>query len=268
LGWGPNAGVEFLTGFLIEKALSIDNMFVFVVIFRYFAVPPELQHRVLFYGILGAMIMRGIFIGLGTVLIANFHAILYIFGFFLVYTGYKLWKEKDEEYEVERNRVVVWGRKNLPLTDAYIGQRFFVRRGNRLMVTPLFLVLLTIEFTDLVFAIDSIPAIFVITQDSFIVFTSNMFAIAGLRALYFVLAGVVDRFHYLQQGLALVLAFVGSKMLLADVYHHFRGEEFPIVVSLIVVLSLIVGSVVLSLLRPKPAVESPKEEPFEPGPPV
>jgi tellurite resistance protein TerC len=267
---GANAGTEFLTGYLIELALSIDNMFVFLVIFRYFALPPIYQHRVLFYGILGAMVMRGVFIAAGTLLLQRFHWLIYVFGAFLVYTAWHLWRDRSRDYNIETNRIVVWGRRHLPLTETYVGQNFVIRRGSRLLVTPLLLVLLTVEFTDLVFAVDSIPAIFGITRDPFIVFTSNIFAIAGLRALYFLLQGMYDKFHYLKEGLALVLAFIGVKMVAGGILESRYQVHIPTSASLAVVALLIGGSILLSLLFPGPPreLEMPVEEPFEKGPPI
>lgn len=267
---GHDAGVEFLTGYLIELALSVDNMFVFLVIFRYFAVPPMYQHRVLFYGILGAMVMRGLFIATGSILLERFHGLIYVFGAFLIYTAWRLWNDRGQDYDVETNRIVVWGRRHLPLTETYVGEHFLLRRGTRLFVTPLLLVLLTVEFTDLVFAVDSIPAIFGVTSDPFIVFTSNIFAIAGLRALYFLLHGMYDRFHYLKEGLALVLGFIGVKMVAGTALETYFEFEIPTLASLAVVALLLIGSVGLSILFPRVPEElsRPVDEPFDEGPPV
>jgi tellurite resistance protein TerC len=244
--FGAERGLEFLTGYLIEKALSVDNIFVFVVIFSYFAVPAALHHRVLFWGILGALVMRAFFIVLGAALLQKFHWIMYIFGGFLVLTGIKLLVQRDAEIHPERNPLFRLFRRMVHAVPDYHGARFFVVEAGRRHATPLLLVLVAVEATDLVFAIDSIPAIFAVTSDPFIVYTSNIFAILGLRALYFLLAGVIDRFHYLKVGLALVLAFVGTKMLIVDVY------KIPITVSLAIVAALIGGSVVASLLWPQP----------------
>jgi tellurite resistance protein TerC len=241
--FGHQAGLQYLTGYLIEKALSIDNIFVFLVLFQYFAVPAKYQHRVLFWGILGALVMRGIFIALGATLISQFHWVLYIFGAFLVYTGAKLLKKRDVAPHPENNRLVKWLRGHLPITADYHGQHFFVREAGKRMVTPLLLVLIVVEATDLVFALDSIPAIFAVTTDPFLVFTSNNFAILGLRALYFLLADWMDRFHYLKHGLGLVLIFVGAKMLVE------HWVEIPIEASLVVVAGLIGGSIALSWWR-------------------
>jgi len=242
--FGTQRGLEFLTGYLIEKALSVDNIFVFLVIFSYFSVPAAYQHRVLFWGILGAIVFRVIFILAGAALLAAFHWVIYVFGALLILTAVRIVRARDEEVHPERNPLLRLVRRFVPVAPAYQGARFFVRAGGRLMATPLLLVLLVVEATDIVFAIDSIPAIFAVTDDPFIVFTSNIFAILGLRALFFLLAGVVTRFHYLKVGLGLVLAFVGTKMLLSDLVH------VPIGLSLAVVASLIGGSMVASLLRP------------------
>jgi len=245
------AALAFLTGYLIEKALSVDNIFVFVLIFTYFAVPAAYQHRVLFWGILGALIMRGILIGVGATLIKEFHWIIYVFGAFLIYTGIRMAQHDGAELDPSRNPVVRFFRRFMPVTPHFVGESFFVRQGGVLMATPLFLVLLIVESTDLVFAVDSIPAIFAVTTDPFLVYTSNVFAILGLRALYFVLAGVIDKFHYLKLGLSVVLIFVGVKMVLTDIY------KIPVAVSLGVVAAVLTISVVASLLRP-PSTPAPE----------
>jgi tellurite resistance protein TerC len=265
VGMGPVAGLEYLTGYLIEKALSVDNIFVFVLIFSYFRVPARYQHRVLFWGILGALVMRGAMITAGAYLIREFHWIIYVFGAFLVFTGIRMAAETEHDIEPEANPVIRLVRRLMPITPVYHGQAFFVRHdpgdGARRMATPLFVVLILVETTDLIFAVDSIPAIFAITQDPFIVYSSNVFAILGLRALYFLLAGVIHRFHYLKIGLAAVLVFVGSKMLLADAY------PVPIGVSLGVIAALLAGAVVASLLWPAaarahdPVIHDPLEPP-------
>ncbi len=243
--FGPQRGLEFLTGYLIEKALSVDNLFVFIVVFSYFSCPPADQHRVLFWGIVGALVMRAIFIFAGAALLSAFHWVEYVFGAFLVFTGAKILRHGEEdEIRPERNLAVRLARRILPMATDYHGHKFFVRQGGKLFATPLLLVLIVIETTDLVFAVDSIPAIFAVTTDPFIVYTSNIFAILGLRALYFLLAGIMGSFRFLKVGLGLVLVFVGAKMGLADFY------KVPIGVSLLVVLGLIGGSVVLSLLLP------------------
>ena len=242
--FGARIGLEFVTGYLIEYALSVDNLFVFLVIFNFFAVPPQFQRRALFWGILGAVVLRGAFILAGTALVARFEWTLYLFGAFLVWTGIKLIGAGEEAISIETNPAVRLARRFLPVTSAYHGEKFFVRIDGRLLATPLFLVLVVIDVVDVVFAVDSIPAVFGVTHDPFLVFTSNMFAILGLRALYFLLADFMDRFHYLKYGLGLVLAFVGTKMLIAGFYH------VPIGLSLGVIVLLLGGSVVASFLFP------------------
>lgn len=238
-----DAALAFFTGYLIEKSLSVDNIFVFVLLFTYFSVPAAYQHRVLFWGVLGALVMRGILIFVGAALLKEFHWIIWLFGGFLIFTGIKMGFSKDEEVHPEKNPLIRFFRRVMPVTEHYEGDRFFVRRAGTLMATPLFLVLLMVESTDLVFAVDSIPAIFAVTQDPFIVYTSNVFAILGLRSLYFVLAGVMDKFHYLKTGLAVVLTFVGVKMVMVDIY------KIPTAVSLGVIVSILTIAVVASLLR-------------------
>jgi tellurite resistance protein TerC len=238
--------LEFLTGYLIEKSLAVDNIFVFIMLFSFFAVPVEHQRRVLLYGVLGAIAMRVVMILLGAVLLAKFHWILYLFGAFLMITGIKMLVFAEQQPDLARNPILRWMRGHLRITDGYHGERFTVRQNGVLWFTPLFLVLVLIEITDLVFAVDSIPAIFAVTDDPFIVFTSNIFAILGLRALYFLLADVADRFHLLKYGLALVLVFVGAKMLILDFY------KIPILIALGVVALVIAASVAASLLVPKP----------------
>lgn len=241
---GPEPGWEFLTGYLIEYALSVDNIFVFVLLFTYFAVPAAYQHRLLFWGILSALIMRGVMIAAGAALIKQFHWVIYLFGAFLVITGIRMALDKGHAVDPGHNPVVRLVRRVIPITKEYHGQHFFVRQAGRLMATPLFVVLLLIETTDLIFAVDSIPAVFAITTDPFIVYTSNVFAILGLRSLYFLLAGIIHRFHYLKFGLAVVLTFVGIKMLLTDLY------KIPIVISLGIVAAALLISVIASWLRP------------------
>jgi tellurite resistance protein TerC len=241
------AALAFFTGYLIEKSLSVDNIFVFVLIFTYFAVPAIYQHRVLFWGIIGALVMRGILIAIGAALLKEFHWIIYVFGAFLIFTGIKMARHQDQELHPEKNPLVRLFRRIMPVTGAYEGDRFFVRHNGVLMATPLFLVLLIVESTDLVFAVDSIPAIFAVTNDAFIVYTSNVFAILGLRSLYFVLAGVMDKFTYLKLGLSAVLTFVGVKMVLVDVY------KIPVGISLAVIASILGIAIAASLLRARRA---------------
>jgi tellurite resistance protein TerC len=241
------AALAFLTGYLIEKSLSVDNIFVFILIFSYFRVPPAYQHRVLFWGILGALIMRAILIIVGAALLKEFHWLIYVFGGFLIFTGVRMALSRHEELEPEQNPVLRFFRRMMPVTEKYEGAKFFIRRAGVLMATPLFLVLLVVESTDLVFAIDSIPAIFAVTQDPFIVYTSNVFAILGLRALYFLLADVMEKFQYLKLGLSFVLAFIGVRMILSDIY------PIPTVISLLVVASILAISVLASLWKARTA---------------
>lgn len=254
---GSELALEFLAGYLIEKSLSVDNIFVFLLIFSYFSVPLAYQRRVLLWGILGALVMRGIFIAVGATLLHYFHWIIYVFGGFLIFTGVQMLRAGDEQTDPENNPVIRLVRRILPVTDDYEEQRFFVRRQGKLFATPLLVVLLSVESTDLMFAVDSIPAIFAVTDDVFIVYTSNVFAILGLRALYFLIADVLDLFVYLRYGLGVVLGFVGVKMLLVDTY------PIPIGVSLSVIAVVLTVAVAASLLFPpaKPAAEpaQPKE---------
>jgi tellurite resistance protein TerC len=238
--------LEFLTGYLIEKSLAVDNIFVFIMLFGFFAVPVEYQRRVLLYGVLGAIVMRAVMILVGAVLLAKFHWILYLFGGFLVITGIKMLVFAEQQPDLARNPLLRWMRGHLRITDGYHGERFTVRQNGVLWFTPMFLVLVLIEITDLVFAVDSIPAIFAVTDDPFIVFTSNIFAILGLRAMYFLLADVAERFHLLKYGLAMILVFIGAKMLIIDFY------KIPVLIALGVVALLIVASVVASLLVRRP----------------
>ena len=245
--WGSEKALEFLAGYLIEKSLSVDNIFVFLLIFSYFSVPAMYQHRVLFWGILGALVMRAIFIAAGAALLTAFHWIIYVFGGFLIITGIKMLFAGDEKLEPEKNPAVRLLRRVMHITGDYHGQRFFVRNNGRLWATPLLLVLVVVETTDVIFAVDSIPAIFAITLDPFIVYTSNVFAILGLRALYFLLAGILDMFRYLKVGLSFVLCFVGVKMLLVDFY------KIPIGISLGVVASILAASILFSMVERKVA---------------
>lgn len=241
---GAEKAAEFLTGYIIEKSLSVDNLFVFALIFSYFRVPPAYQHRLLFWGVLGAIVMRGILILVGAGMISRFHWITYLFGAFLLYTGYRmLGHDKDkEEFDPEKNPAIRLLRRFFPVTSEYDKHHLFTRRNGVLHATPLFLVLLVVETTDLVFAVDSIPAIFTVTVDPFIVYTSNICAILGLRSLYFLLAHIIDKFRYLSTGLAIILMFIGAKALVASFYH------IPVNVSLGVVLGVLTVSVVLSII--------------------
>jgi len=240
--YGAERGLEFTTGYLIEKALSIDNVFVIVILFGAFGIPAHQQHRVLFWGILGALAMRAVFIVAGTALIERFHWTLYLFGAFLIITGVKMILARGDQGHPENNVFVRLARKILPVAPGQDTEHFFTRVDGRRMVTPLFLALLAVEFTDLIFAVDSIPAVLAVSQDPFIVFTSNIFAILGLRSLYFLLAGVVQKFRYLKLGLALVLVFIGVKMTIVDIF------KIPVGVSLAVVAVLITGAILSSLL--------------------
>jgi tellurite resistance protein TerC len=243
---GAQKALEFTAGYLIEYSLSVDNIFVFALLFSYFAVPAQYQHRVLFWGILGALIMRAMMIAAGSVLIAKFAWIIYVFGAFLILTGLKMIFKKEEEIHPERNPVVKWFKRLMPVTSDYRGDKFFVRENGVRMATPLFVVLLLVEVSDVIFAVDSIPAIFAVTRDPFIVYTSNVFAILGLRSLYFALAGVMDKFHYLKIGLGVVLTFVGVKMFLG---HTAYKIDTP--VSLAVIAAVLASAVVASLVWPK-----------------
>ena len=242
---GPDAGLEWTTGYLVEKTLSIDNVFVILLIFSAFGVPAAYQHRVLFWGIVGALVMRAALIAAAGVLLGTLHFIIYVFGAFLIYTGIKFVREKEHTPDLEQNRVIRLARRMLRTTEGYEGQRFFVRRHGVLYATPLFLVLLLIESTDLVFAVDSIPAIYAITDDPFIVFTSNIFAILGLRSLYFVLAGYLSGLAYLKPALAAILVFVGTKMLVIDFY------KVPAFVSLGVIATILGVAIGASLIVAK-----------------
>ena len=239
------AALAFFTGYLIEKSLSVDNIFVFLLIFSFFAVPAAYQHRVLFWGILGALVMRGTLIAVGAALLHEFHWIIYIFGAFLIFTGIRMAWHHDENVQPDKNPVVKFFRRFMPVTENFEKDQFFIRRAGKLFATPLFLILLVVESTDLIFAVDSIPAIFAVTQDPFIVYTSNVFAILGLRALYFLLSNVMDKFQYLKFGLSAVLIFIGVKMVIVDFY------KIPIGVSLGVVAGILTISILASLWKAK-----------------
>jgi tellurite resistance protein TerC len=261
---GPAKASEFLTGYLVEYSLSVDNIFVFVLVFSYFAVPAAYQHRVLFWGILSALILRGVMIGIGVAFVETFHWALYLFGAFLLFTGIKMFFSRKRAVNIDRNPLIQLVRRLLPVSDTYNGARLTVRRGRRRLLTPLALVLIMIEVTDLLFAVDSIPAIFGITRDPFIVYTSNVCAILGLRSLYFLLAGVVHKFVYLKPALAIILTFIGAKMLLADVYH------VPTAVSLGVVGLVLLAAIGLSLFvkQHRPETEERTTETDHHSPPV
>lgn len=252
--FGLTPALEFLTGYLLEKSLSMDNVFVFAVIFSYFRVPPLYQHKVLFWGILGALVMRFLFILAGVTLIQKFHWTIYVFGILLIVTGVRMALGKEKEIHLGRNPVILLARRLIPITRDYVDGRFFVRQMGRTLATPLFIVLLVVEMTDLIFAVDSIPAVLAITHDPFIVYTSNVFAILGLRALYFALAGLIRLFDYLHYGLSIILVFVGVKMLLSDVY------KIPIGLSLGVVAGILAFSVLLSILRLAKTADTPEAD--------
>ena len=252
--YGKDPALEFVTGYLIEYSLSIDNIFVIVLIFSYFRIPEKYQHRVLFWGIIGALLMRGTMIGAGALLIQRFHWIIYVFGAFLIFTGIRMATHDEADIEPEANPILRLVRRILPITHDYRGQEFFVKepptRGAppAIMATPLFVVLVLVETTDLIFAVDSIPAIFAVTRDPFLVYTSNVCAILGLRSLYFLLAGVINKFHLLKLGIAAVLTFVGVKMLLSGYY------EIPIHLSLLVIVAVLAVSVIASIVFPREEV--------------
>jgi tellurite resistance protein TerC len=258
LHFGAQNGLEFFAGYLIEYALSVDNVFVFILIFSYFAVPSHLHHRVLFWGILGALVMRATFVVVGAALISAFHWVLYLFGVFLVFTGFKILREGETEVEPEKNPIVRLFQRIMPMSSSYASNGFFTREAGRTIATPLALVLVTVETTDLAFATDSIPAIFGVTHDPFIVYTSNICAILGLRSMFFLLAAVIDRFAYLGKGLGIVLTFIGIKMLIA------KYILIPIGLSLAVVAAILVGAVAISLIWPP----KPTGDPSNPKPPL
>lgn len=248
----PDASLDYFTGYLIEKSLSVDNIFVFLLIFTYFGVDAKYQHKVLFWGIFGALVFRLIFIFVGVALLKQFHWIIYVFGAFLVFTGLKLGLEKDKEIHPEKNPVLKLVRRFIPITKQYYGQKFFLKRGKRIIATPMFIVLVVIETTDVIFALDSIPAIMAITRDTFLIYSANAFAILGLRALYFALSGVMRLFHYLHYGLAFILVFIGIKMLLESVI------EIPTLITLGIIVTTLALSVLASIFFPK---EDPEELP-------
>jgi tellurite resistance protein TerC len=246
-------GMDYFAGYLIEKSLSMDNIFVFILIFNYFSVPPKYQHKVLFWGIFGALVFRFVFIFAGVALLEQFHWVVYIFGAFLVYTAYKLAMETDKEVHPENNPVVLWTKKWFSVSDEYHEDHFFIRHKGKLMATPLFIVLVMIETTDIVFALDSVPAILAITTDEFIVFSSNAFAILGLRALYFALDGVMNKFRHLHYGLAAILGFVGVKFLISNWYH------IPTYITLIFIVLAFAVSIGASMMRPEEESKSQKQ---------
>ena len=260
---GTESGLQFVTGYLIELSLSVDNLFVFILIFSYFKVRGRYQHRVLFWGLLGALVLRLTMIFIGGELISRFHWVLYVFGAFLVYTGLKMFRQEETNIQPEQNPVVRLVTRYIPITRHYEEEKFFTRASGRRVGTLLLLVLVIVEVTDLVFAVDSIPAIFAVTTNTFIVYTSNVFAILGLRSMYFLLAGVVERFHYLKLGLAIVLTFIGVKMLIV-----MAGVQIPIAISLGVVASVLVAAVAASLLWPKESQRATRVRMESGNPPV
>ncbi len=269
---GANAGIEFTTAWLLEKSLSVDNLFVFALIFAYFKVPREYQHRVLFYGVIGALVFRGIFIAAGVAVVNQFTAVLFVFAAILLYSAYKLMKDDEDDYDPSKSIALRLLRKVVPVREEYDGTKFFVKEAGKRVATPLLAVVVAIEAADLVFAVDSVPAVLAVSDDPFIIYTSNAFAILGLRALYFLLSGLLDRFHYLSKGLALILAFIGVKLVLQAAHKTISTAipEIPSLASLGVIIVVLTGSVVLSLTRPPvAAVPEPQTEPADQdtGPP-
>lgn len=252
---GSTAGVEFTTAWLLEKSLSVDNLFVFALIFGYFQVPRAYQHRVLFFGVVGALIFRGIFLAAGVAVVSRFTAVLFVFAAVLLYSAYKLLKDEDDTFDPGSSVAVRLLRKVVPVRDEYAGTHFFVKEAGRRVATPLLAVVVAIEAADLVFAVDSVPAVLAVSDDPFIVYSSNAFAILGLRALYFLLAGLLEKFHYLSKGLSLILAFIGVKLVLQASHKVLSPSvpEIPSLVSLAVIVAVLTASVVLSLRRPLPA---------------
>jgi tellurite resistance protein TerC len=257
---GRDAGVDFTTAWLLEKSLSVDNLFVFALIFGYFKVPRAYQHRVLFFGVIGALVFRGIFLAAGVAVVNQFTAILFVFAAVLLYSAYKLMKDDDDSYDPSTSVAVRLLRKVVPVRDEYAGTRFFVREAGKRIATPLLAVVVAIEAADLIFAVDSVPAVLAVSNDSFIVYSSNAFAILGLRALYFLLSGLLEKFHYLSQGLAIILAFIGAKLVLQAAHKVIDSAipEIPSVLSLGVIVAVLATSIVLSLRRPEP-VAAPVE---------
>jgi len=254
---GTTAGVEYTTAWLLEKSLSVDNLFVFALIFGYFKVPREYQHRVLFFGVLGALVFRGLFLAAGVAIVSRFTAVLFVFAAILLYSAFKLLKDEEESFDPGQSLAVRLVRKVVPVRDEYAGSRFFIREAGKRVATPLFVVVVAIEAADLVFAVDSVPAVLAVSDDAFIVYSSNAFAILGLRALYFLLSGLLSRFHLLSKGLALILAFIGVKLIL-QASHKVISEsvpEIPSLISLCVIVVILAASIVLSILRPLPEEE-------------
>ncbi|WP_436778134.1 TerC family protein [Yinghuangia sp. YIM S09857] len=260
---GTTAGVEYTTAWLLEKSLSVDNLFVFALIFGYFRVPREYQHRVLFFGVLGALVFRGLFLAAGVAVVSKFTAVLFAFAAVLLYSAWKLLKDEDDSFDPGRSLAVRLVRKVVPVRDDYAGSRFVVREAGRRVVTPLFVVLVAIEAADLVFAVDSVPAVLAVSDEAFIVYSSNAFAILGLRALYFLLSGLLSRFHLLSKGLSIILAFIGVKLVLQASHKVISKSvpEIPSLVSLCVIVVVLTASIVLSILRPPPPDEDEPDAP-------
>ncbi|GAB2921152.1 TerC family protein [Rhodococcus aerolatus] len=256
-GTGENAGVQYFTAWLLEKSLSVDNLFVFALIFAYFKVPAKYQHRVLFFGVIGALVFRAVFLALGVQVVERFSPVLFLFAAILLYSAYKLIKGEDDDYDPSTSLALKAMRKVVPMKDEYDGTKFFIREAGKRYGTPLLAVVVAIEAADLVFAVDSVPAVLAVSSDPFIVYTSNAFAILGLRALYFLLAGLLDKFHYLGKGLAIILAFIGVKLILQASHENFSTSipEIPSLVSLAVIVVVLAGSIGLSLARPLPPEE-------------
>jgi tellurite resistance protein TerC len=253
--FGRDHGIEFLTGYLIEKSLSVDNIFVFIVIFGAFSVPAQYQHRVLYWGILSALVMRAAMIFAGVAMLARFHWLIYVFGVFLIITGVRLYLERNKEEHPEDSRVMRFVKRVVPSTNTFDGHKFFTRENGRLVATPLFMTLLLIELSDIIFAVDSIPAIFAVTTDPFIVFTSNIFAILGLRSLFFLIEGLISKLRFLKVGVALILAFIGVKILIKSIY------TIPVTISLAVLAGVLLISALASILIPAPVPVPPAPEP-------
>ncbi|MEU7103754.1 TerC family protein [Streptomyces sp. NPDC046215] len=265
---GTTAGTEYTTAWLLEKSLSVDNLFVFAVIFSYFKVPRAYQHRVLFFGVIGALVFRGIFLALGVAVVSRFTAVLFVFAAILFYSTYKLLKDEEETFDPGKSFAVRALRKIVPVRDEYAGMKFFVTEAGKRVATPLLAVVAAIEAADLIFAVDSVPAVLAVSDDAFIVYTSNAFAILGLRALYFMLAGLLDRFHYLNVGLAIILSFIGVKLILQASHKMISSDipEIPSPVSLAVIVTILAASVVLSMRRPPAPGEAPPGGPADKGP--
>lgn len=264
---GTTAGVEYTTAWLLEKSLSVDNLFVFALIFGYFKVPREYQHRVLFFGVIGALVFRGIFLAAGVAIVSKFAAVLFVFAAILLYSAWKLMKDEEDSYDPSTSLAVRLLRKIIPVRDEYDGTKFFVKEAGKRVATPLLAVVVAIEAADLVFAVDSVPAVLAVSDDPFIVYSSNAFAILGLRALYFLLSGLLEKFHYLSKGLAIILGFIGIKLILQASHKVINTAipEIPSLVSLVVIITVLAGSIILSLKRPlkeePDEVSSPQESP-------